>query len=628
MKTPRSSRKAGAGRHRAAPVRESDFSRLIERRGFLAGASALGLAGLLAGLGVPGLAAAPGRTGVRGGALSELFRPVPASTRDTVTVPRGYAWEVLVRWGDPLWSGAAEFDPRSGLPDAEAQGRCFGDSCDGMKLFTGAGGETLLAVNNEFCNSEVVFAATDGKPDGAADIRRGMLAMGVSIVEIVRRGGGWDVVTDSRYSRRITPETPMQISGPLRGHELMRTEADPDGVRVSGTVNNCGSGRTPWGTYLTCEENFDGFFSGSASTEAQRRYGVGVNDWGFRWAQVDARFDVDRHPNEANRMGYVVEIDPFDPESAPRKLTALGRMKHENAEVVAVEGGPLVVYMGDDERGEYLYRYVSDGIYRKSAGSANRALLDSGTLYAAKFHPDKTGEWRALTPETTGLDRAALCVHTRLGASKVGATTMDRPEWVAAHPDGDQVLCCLTNNKHRGQSDRRNKGGDAMPVNGPNPRAENHYGQIVRWRPQGGDHAAPGFAWDLYVVAGNPRVHKGAYAGSDRITRENMFNSPDGLAFDRHGRLWIGTDGSTSNEGPFKGMGNNQVLVGDVGSGEIRRFLTGPKGAEITGMEWSPDGRTMFVGIQHPEGRFPDGRGSLPRSCVISVWREDGGVIG
>ncbi|MBF2754078.1 MAG: PhoX family phosphatase [Gammaproteobacteria bacterium AqS3] len=604
---------------------------MIERRDFLAGASALGLAGLLAGLGAPGLAAGQGRTGSRGGALSELFRPVSANTRDTVTVPRGYDWEVLVRWGDPLWSDAAQFDPRAGLPDAEAQLRCFGDQCDGMKLFSGAGGEVVLAINHEFYHPAGVYAATGGEPGSGADIRRGMLAMGVSVVEIARRGRSWRVVPDSRHSRRITPETPMDISGPLRGHALLRTEADPEGARSLGTVNNCGSGRTPWGTYLTCEENFDGFFSESASgrlTPEQLRYGAGANDWGFRWARIDERFDVDRHPNEANRLGYVVEIDPLDADSVPRKLTALGRLKHENAEVVIARNGRLVAYMGDDERGEYLYRYVSDGVYDPGAGAANRALLDAGALYAAKFSDDGSGEWLALTPETTGMDRAALCVHTRLGASKVSATTMDRPEWVAAHPDGDQVLCCLTNNKNRGRSDKRNRGGDAMPVNGPNPRTENHYGQIVRWRPAGGDHTAPGFAWDLFAVAGNPEVHWDDYAGSEHITGRNMFNSPDGLAFDRQGRLWIGTDGATSDEGDFKGMGNNQVLVGDVRTGEIQRFLTGPKGAEITGMEWSPDGRTMFIGIQHPEGRFPDGRGSIPRSSVISVWRKDGGVIG
>ncbi|MEY8839799.1 PhoX family phosphatase, partial [Cribrihabitans sp. XS_ASV171] len=239
-------------------------------------------------------------------------------------------------------------------------------------------------------------------------------------------------------------------------------------------------------------------------TPEMARYGISTNDWGYGWARIDERFDVAKHPNEPNRAGYVVEIDPTDPDSMPRKLTALGRFKHENAEVVVNNDGRVVVYMGDDERGEFLYRFVSDGVY--APGAPTDELLEKGTLSVAKFAEDGSGEWIDLTSETTGMaDAAEISIHTRQAGSAVGATTMDRPEWVAANPNIAEIYCCLTNNKNRGV--KPNAGGDETPATGPNPRAENHYGQIVRWRPEGGDHTAAGFAWDLYLLAGNPTVH-------------------------------------------------------------------------------------------------------------------------
>ena len=360
-----------------------------------------------------------------------------------------------------------------------------------------------------------------------------------------------------------------------------------------------------------------------------KRYGIRHKDWGFGWRLGDERFDISRHPNEANRSGYVVEINPWDPEAAPRKLTALGRFKHENAELVVNGDGRVVAYMGDDERGEFIYRYVSDGKY--VTGTDPGDLLEAGKLYAAKFTDDMRGRWIELTPASTGLASAAeICIYTRMAASAVGATTMDRPEWVAADPHGSEVYCCLTNNKFRGVTP--NAGGDGTPVGGPNPRAADNYGQIVRWRPDDGDHTLTGFTWDLFVLAGNPAVHKDARAGSKNVTPDNMFNSPDGLSFDSQGRLWIQTDGSTSNRGDYAGMGNNQMLVGDPVSGAIKRFMVGPLGCEVTGLAWSPDKKTMFVGIQHPgtrgSGHFPGGGSSVPRSCVVAVSRDDGGEIG
>ena len=356
---------------------------------------------------------------------------------------------------------------------------------------------------------------------------------------------------------------------------------------------------------------------------------MSAKDWGYGWARIDDRFDVAKNPNEPNRAGYVVEIDPRDPNSTPRKLTALGRFKHENADTVVNNDGRIVVYMGDDERGEFLYRFVSDGVY--AAGVDTNALLENGTLSVAKFNDDGTGEWLELTPETTGLaSQAEVSIHTRLGASAVGATTMDRPEWVASNPNAPEVYCCLTNNKNRGV--KPNAGGDDTSANGPNPRDKNNYGQIVRWRPDGGDHTAAGFGWDLYVLAGNPTVHSDAYAGSGNVNADNMFNSPDGLKFDSNGLLWIQTDGNYGNDGDFAGHGNNQMLAGDPVTGEIRRFLVGPNECEVTGLSWSPDRRTMFVGIQHPgedgNSHWPEGGDSVPRSAIIAITREDGGLVG
>jgi secreted PhoX family phosphatase len=280
--------------------------------------------------------------------------------------------------------------------------------------------------------------------------------------------------------------------------------------------------------------------------------------------------------------------------------------------------------MGDDERGEFLYKFVSSGIY--VPGGDTSELLDEGTLYVARFVDDGNGEWLALTPETTGMKMEEICVFTRQAASKVGATTMDRPEWVAINPVAIEAYCALTNNTNRGV--KTNTGGDEMPVGGANPREKNAYGQIVRWYPENDDHADGKFKWDLFVMAGNPDVHKDAYAGSHNINSGNMFNSPDGMIFDSTGLLWIQTDGEDTNEGDFLGQGNNQMLAGDPATGRIERFLTGPRGCEVTGLIWSADKRTMFVGIQHPDAPFPDGEGTLPRSTLVAIKRNDGALIG
>lgn len=623
-----------------------DFDRVVEaamsRRGFLRGVLAFGSAATAMGVG-----SLMGTTSAQAQAAARFaFKPIPIATDVDVHVPEGYSWQVLAKWGQPLFSGVTEFDAETGTT-ADAQARAFGENTDGMELFN-IGGRQVICVNHEYANVDINLPGRkDELPQTGEDVLLLQRAQGVSVMEVAQGAEGWSVVMDSPMNRRIDHTTPMMLTGPAVGHDLMKTAADPEGRTVLGTLNNCGAGRTPWGTYLTCEENFNGYFGFSAAipaegesddakkakldaanaarTDAMKRYGIGGVSR-YRYEQFDARFDLAQTPNEPNRHGYIVEIDPARPDAMPVKHTALGRIKHENAASVVARDGRVVVYMGDDERGEFLYRWVSRDAY--VPGGDTSTLLVEGMLSVARFAPDGTGEWLDLTPETTGMTAAEIAIHTRMAGSKVGATTMDRPEWVAVNPVAIEAYCALTNNSRR-KAGATNAGGDPMEVdpNSPNPRAENGYGQIVRWYPAEDDHAAPQFQWDLFVMAGNPQVHKeGPMAGSSNITEGNMFNSPDGMMFDRFGLLWIQTDGEDSNDGDFAGQGNNQMLVGDPVSGRIERFLTGPKGSEITGFATSSDGRTIFVGIQHPGGSWPEVSG-LPRSAVIAITRDDGAVI-
>lgn len=618
--------------------KDSQFSEMIEarlsRRRFLAGSAAVSAGAFLTLNPVAKAVAAKPQSSLLN------FEPVPASTADMVVVPKGYKATPLMSWGDPIFADAPAFD-QSGKQDSRAQERQFGDNTDGMSFFPISDDRAVMAINNEYTNYEYLF---DHKGDAmtADDVRKAQAAVGVTVVEIVRKNGKWMIDREGQRNRRITANTPMEITGPAAGSEWLKTKADPKGTLALGTFNNCSNGQTPWGTYLTCEENFDDFFGANEEgsvTEDQKRYGIEAKPSDYKWHQHDERFDVTKNPNEPNRFGWIVEIDPHNPDSAPMKRTALGRFKHENAAFTLNSDGYAVVYLGDDERGEHLYRFVSKNRYQKGNDAANRKLLEEGTLYVAKFDmQDKElkgqGRWieltfgkNGLTPENGFKNQAEVLIFARRAATHVGATTMDRPEWVAIHPDNKHVFCTLTNNKNRGVK-------EGQPVGGPNPRAKNNYGQILRWMPVHGDHTAEMFAWDLYLIAGNPTVHHGdLYAGSDNINANNMFNSPDGLGFDNAGRLWILTDGNYSNKGDFAGQGNNQMLCGDPITGEVQRFLTGPVACEITGLAFSPDHKTMFVGVQHPgeEGapsHFPAGGSTKPRSTVMMITREDGGVIG
>ncbi|WP_025131218.1 PhoX family phosphatase [Pseudomonas sp. PH1b] len=615
----------------------------LSRRGFIGAGALCGAALFLGGslLSRSALAA-----GVSAGNSQLLgFAGIAAATSDSITLPPGYKSSVLISWGQPLQKNGPAFDP-SGNGTAQAQEVQFGDNNDGMSLFAFPDDRhrALMAINNEYTNYRYLYPH-GGQPQSAADVRKALASEGVSVIEVQRKNGQWQFVQGSRYNRRIHGNTPIRLSGPAAGHALLQTAADPKGKKVLGTFQNCANGKTPWGTYLTCEENFTDCFGSSNAEQkfdaAQKRYGAVVASKEINWHPHDPRFDLAKNPNELNRHGWVVEIDPFDPQSTPVKRTALGRFKHENAALAETRDGRAVVYMGDDERGEFIYKFISRDKINHRNPKANRDLLDHGTLYVARFdagdsnpdHPKGQGQWIELSHGKNGIDassgfadQAQVLIQARLAASVVQATRMDRPEWIVVSPKDGQVYCTLTNNSKRGE--------DGQPVGGPNPREKNVYGQILRWRTGGDDHGAMSFSWDLFVVAGNPSVHAGQpKGGSSNINPQNMFNSPDGLGFDKAGRLWILTDGDYSNSGDFAGMGNNQMLCADPDSGEIRRFMVGPVGCEVTGIAFAPDQKTLFVGIQHPgenggstfPEHLPNGK---PRSSVMAITREDGGIIG
>jgi secreted PhoX family phosphatase len=597
--------------------------------------------------------------GVRSGAAQATalvgFAPVPVSRADTVQVPPGYVWDVVLAWGDPLSDGP-EFRADAANSAAD-QARQAGQNHDGMHFFPLPKGSPssehgLLAINFEYTDDGLLH--TDGMANWSAEkVAKSKAAHGIGVVEVRLEGGRWRVVRPSRYARRITADTPIQISGPAAGHPLMRTAADPDGRTALGTFNNCAMGVTPWGTYLTCEENVTPYFvnRSGAIPPLQTRYGVDDKGWGFRWHEFDPRFDAAANPNEPNRHGWVVEVDPFDPQRPAVKRTALGRMAHEGAALAVAPDRRVVYYMGDDDFRyvfEHVYKFVSARPYAAEGGyEANRDVLDQGTLYAARFNPDGTGEWIELTQGKHGLtadkgfgSQAEVLVNTRGAGDAVGATFMDRPEWIAVHPATGEVYCSLTNNSLRGAKDR--------PGPEPaNPRARNIYGHIIRWREAGGDPRATRFEWDVFLLAGDPQHKEPERRGN--VKGGVAFACPDGLSFDRRGVLWIQTDSSAKSmaSGDWANIGNNQMLAADPGTGEVRRFLTAPPGAEVTAMTMTPDGRHMFVNIQHPgeapqdhpprndpadpkkHSAWPDGpSGGRPRAATIVIRRADGGPVG
>ncbi|MEQ4208105.1 PhoX family phosphatase [Actinopolymorpha sp. B9G3] len=636
-----------------ADVVASALSRRSLLKGTAVGALVIGGA---AGAAVPSAAAAASPTdgprpsngrGSGGSRISDLaFTPVAPNTRDALVVPDGYAQAVVASWGDPVLPDAPEFDFE--IQTAAAQEKQFGYNCDYVSVLPlgsgSRGGErALLVTNHEYTDEALMFRGwADGASASEEQLRVSLAAHGMSVVEIERVGrtGRWKLVTSGRrpFNKRVTATTAHVITGPAAGHGLLKTAADPTGRRVLGTLNNCAGGTTPWGTVLSGEENFNQYFEASGAVDpahvpAFTRYGLPTaKAAGKSWARIDERFDLTKNPNEANRFGWIVELDPYDPEAPPRKRTMLGRFKHEGAEVTSTRDGRIVAYLGDDERFDYLYKFVSRDRYRTTRTAAahrhNMSLLDRGTLYVAKFtgdgaddgEYDGTGEWIPLTSDeesfVDGMSVAEVLVHTRLAADKVGPTKMDRPEDVERNPVTGSVYMACTNNSNR----------TAEQVDEANPRAANKHGHVVEIDESRGDAAATSFSWRLFLVCGDPGDPTTYFGGYDK-SKVSPISCPDNLAFDGAGNLWISTDGNAleSNDGLFA------TPVRGPERGHVKQFLTVPVGAETCGPLVTPDQRTVFVAVQHPgevDGATPEEPasrwpyGGQPHPSVACVWMD------
>lgn len=601
-----------------------------------------GLAALAGSVLAPWLASCASAPGGGGPLLG--FKGIPPTDADALVVPEGYVAEVLAPWGEPVGipGQMPAWRPDAGNSAAE-QAVQMGMHHDGIHFYPLEGSSThgLLVMNHEYTDDGLLHP--DGMKTWSADkVRKAQAAHGVSVIEVALKDGRWAMVRPSRWARRFTAFAPFALQGPAAGHALMRTAADPDGRTVLGTLNNCASGMTPWGTYLSGEENWAFYFDGGENVDAdQKRWGLPKTS-GYRWAAHDERFDAKRNPNEFHRFGWVVEIDPYDPTSLPVKRTALGRAAHEGAWVGVTKDGRAVVYSGEDARFEYIYKFVSRDRIAPGGGRANRELLDHGTLYVARFDADGTGRWLPLvqgqgplTPANGFADQGEVVIKSRQASDRLGATKMDRPEWLAIDQAAREVYCTLTNNSARGAPGM--PGPDAA-----NPRANNVMGQIVRWK-EDGDFDATTFHWSHLVLAGDPANARPEAQGN---IKGDIFACPDGLVLDARGVLWIQTDAHATQmyKGEFERIGSNQMLACDRASGEIRRFLTGPVNCEITGATMTPDLRTLFINVQHPGetpsdrsdpaqpdrySRWPGGQpGNRPRSATVVIRRRDGGIVG
>ena len=649
-----------------AETRES-FSNLVartvSRRTVLAGGAATAALTVFSGVGPAiaraGAANTTGAATAAGATGSSLlgFEPLPTGatpTFDGTLVADGYSVQYVAAWGDPV-NGVAPAYRDDGKNTPEEQALQLGMGHDGMEYFPidGSSSHGLLAINHEYTVTHQLFRSAWYDRDGNVKPQfleqastKEQHAHGISVIEVLEVDGEWRVV-DGGFGRRITTSTEMAISGPAAGHALLRW-GGRDGTTTDGTANNCSSGQTPWGTYVTCEENFNGYFwvgeDGEAAAPAGyeelfQRYGIGGRGFGYIWGGVDERWRADLHPNRTNTYGWNVEVDPFDPHSTPVKRTAMGRVKHEGATFTESADGRVVCYMGDDQAGDYIYKYVSARPWRAMI-DAGESPLDDGTLCVARFSADDPasdragdGEWLALDHASqTALqadprfaDQAEVLIKTRLAADVLGATPCDRPEWTAVHPDTRVVFVTLTNNSGRQESD---------PAN---PFATNPDGHIISIAEDGGDNAATTFAWDIFLVGWDEGT-QAAYPDFPHVPREAAFADPDGLAFDRDGRLWIQTDGGQ----PF-GM-NDVMLAADPATRDVKRFFMGPRDCEVTGLTFTPDGRTAFVNVQHPNDGVPptniaaspkgtavyppDTSFNRPRSSTVVITKDDGGVIG
>ena len=598
-----------------------------------------------------------GRARADTGADRYAFDELTWGNDETHHIAEGYDANVLIRWGDPIFPGVGEFDPMN--QSAEDQLRRFGYNNDYVGFVELEPGRGVLCVNHEYTNEEVMFpglgrqdrADFEGMTQEIVDVE--MAAHGGSIFEIARDGDGvWAVVLDSPYNRRIHPGTEMRIDGPAAGHARMQTGADPSGTQVFGTINNCAGGITPWGTYLMAEENFHGYFwtdtvdaegdpdvSEMAQAASYGRYGV-PGRW-YAWGQYHDRFNIDVEPNEPNRFGYIVEVDPLDPNSVPVKHTALGRFRHEGAESIVAPSGQVVVYSGDDNRFDYVYKFVSAGLVSEDR-AANMELLSEGTLYVARYDDDGTYTWLPLvhgegplTAENGFETQADVLIDTRMAADLVGATPMDRPEDIEPRADGS-VFVMLTNNTRREEA------------NATNPRPDNAFGHILQMNEAGGDHAALTGSWDILVQCGDPTVDEVGAIWNPETTENGWFASPDNCAVDNAGRLWISTD----QGGNWGRTGKSDGLYSLETEGELRGhsklFFRCPVGGELCGPYFADNDQTLFLAVQHPgtDGtadyagferastfedpatRWPDFAENMPpRPSVVVVTRQGGGQI-
>ncbi|MDM4722098.1 PhoX family phosphatase [Micromonospora sp. WMMA1363] len=650
----------------------------VSRRGVVragaVGALVLGFGGAAAGAltGAGAASAAPAvpdvagfgrpRGGVGNGELA--FKPVPPNTLDSFIVPNGYDHSVVIRWGDEVVPGAPDFNLNR--QTAAAQSKQFGYNNDFVGVLPLGRNRALLVVNHEYTDENLMFPGfTSNDALTVEQLKVAIAAHGMSVVELdrVRGTGEWRAVRSGRrhFNRRVTAlSTKFEVTGPAAGSAWLKTDADPKGRTVIGTLNNCAGGVTPWGTVLSGEENFNQYFVGGDGAPEElkpklARYGISTSSrypgGSRKWDRADERFDLTKHPNEAHRFGWVVEIDPYDPDSRPRKHTALGRFKHEGANVIVAKSGHVVAYMGDDERFDYLYKFVSDKKFMKGhswrARRHNLTLLESGTLYVAKLDYTSAdeidgsgklpadgafngrGQWIKLVSGNRsyvdGMTAADVLTFTRLAGDKVGATKMDRPEDVEPSLHTGKVYVALTNNSRRGT-------GSNPKADEANPRTANRHGHVLELVEDRSDNSAETFAWSVPIVAGDPADPSTYFAGYDK-TKVSPISCPDNVAFDATGNLWIATDGNAlgSNDGLFA------TAIEGPERGHLKQFLTVPVGAEACGPFITGDNRSVFVAVQHPgeisgasvekpASNWPDGDYAKPG--VVVTWRLDGGPIG
>ena len=692
----------------------------VSRRTLIKGSLALA-AGSFLGLNLT--ACASKKNSISNAASNALldFNPVAKNLNDIVTVPDGYTVEVLYKLGDPINNFTSEY--KNDGTDTDFNNRA-GDHHDGMFYFgmndKGTAKDLnnskrgLLCMNHEnmteiFLHTQEEWNNYDRTNRVAKQIDKEVSAHGVSVIEIKRDHSSFVLNKNSTFNRRITAQTPIDINGPLKNHDLVKTKYSKDGSQTRGTLNNCASGLTPWGTYLTCEENWSGYFKRSESSllsdkkaaSTQNRYmGSKESDGSYGWANSQTKNDLyDRwniipnankasndYRNAANTFGWVVEIDPFNPTSTPRKRTALGRMGHEGAMPgIIKDGEPLIYYMGDDSKGEYVYKYVSrlnwDDADRNGGLEVGNKYLDDGKLFVAKFNDDGSGQWLELSMDNQDItsytkykfdDLGDILVNTRHAADAVGATPMDRPEWAGVHPNTGDVYVTMTNNSKRGKS---------IELDAANPRyysdmkndsenTGNVNGQVMRIQELGNDASASSFSWDIYLFGSQADAN--GNINISNLTSDNDFSSPDGLYFSQatKGLMWLQTDDGAytdvsncmmlaavpgkHNDGQVKQIVNKNVptnnnqdeaIITKVGADatneNLKRFLVGPKECEITGIAETPDGKTIFVNIQHPGEKtkdlkntstygshWPDKGNSRPRSATVVITKNDNGIVG